>query len=397
MELTVDRIAVGGKGLGLDSNRRVTFVAGAIPTERVRAQITSERSRFAESEVIEVLEPSLDRVDPSCAHAVGPHRCGGCDWQHVSQQGQRRLRVAMVEDALRRIGKLDTTSLTIRSARRLPAAAYRTGVRMLVDGNGRLCYRRRRSNDGFRPQSCEVAHPLVDGLIQDALCPGSSEVSIRVGARTGERMLVVDGEPGEVTAPEDVSVVRLGDGPTAHVHEIVSGRRLRVSAGAFFQSSPQGAELLVELADRALHGVDRSGVLIDAYAGGGLFSATVGRGWSDSGSVIAVEMNSAAVADARVNAPHARIEHARFERWKPVRADAVIADPARAGLAAAGAETIVASAAAVVVLVSCDAGALGRDAGLLTSAGYAVTDVAVVDMFNQTSHVEVVTRFEKIS
>jgi 23S rRNA (uracil1939-C5)-methyltransferase len=144
-----------------------------------------------------------------------------------------------------------------------------------------------------------------------------------------------------------------------------------------------------------LAGVDRAGVLVDAYSGGGLFSATVGSEWASDGTVLAVEVDPIAVADLEVNAPHASACWARFEHWDPVPAGAVIADPARSGLNRSGVDKIVSTGADVVVLVSCDAGSLGRDAGLLSRSGYVATEVSVVDMFNQTSHVEVVSRFER--
>jgi 23S rRNA (uracil1939-C5)-methyltransferase len=82
-----------------------------------------------------------------------------------------------------------------------------------------------------------------------------------------------------------------------------------------------------------------------------------------------------------------------FEEWEPVAADAVIADPARAGLGAAGVDRIVATGAPTITLVSCDAGSLGRDARLLTEAGYELTATTLVDLFPHTAHVEAVTTF----
>ncbi len=394
VELTVDRIAVGGKGLGLDDDGRATFVAGSVPTERVVVRLTKSKKRFAEGEVVEVIEPSPDRVVPGCPHAVGERRCGGCDWQHISADGQRRLRVEMVEDALRRIGKLATAEIPIRSGPELPGTGYRTAVRMLAQPDGRLAYRQRASHEAFVPTTCGVAHPLLEDLIATIRCPGATEVSLRVSGSTGQRMVVTDTDVASVQAPPDVIVVNGNSPGDEHITETIDGVTLRISAHAFFQSSSEGAAALVEEVRRGLGSADRSGVLIDAYSGGGLFSATIGREWLGSGgSVIAIESNPAAVADARVNAPGAKQVESRFERWTAVRADAVIADPARSGLAEEGARRIAATGAARVVLVSCDAGALGRDAGLLTAHGYRLTDVVVLDLFNQTSHVEVVSTF----
>jgi len=395
VELTVDRIAVGGKGLGLDTDGRATFVAGSIPTERVVAKLTKQKKRFAEGEAVRVLSASTDRVTPPCPHTVGEQRCGGCDWQFVSAEGQRRLRVALVEDSLRRIGKLDTSQIAIASGPALPLFGYRTAVRMLVGPDGRLAYRQRGTNRGFVPPDCGIVHPDLEALIIGVRCPGASEASLRVSQSSGEASIVVDAAPDRVVAPGHAVVSVAGD-RARHITETIDGVDLQISAGAFFQSSAIGAELLVAQVRHGLEGVDQTGVLVDAYSGGGLFTATIGRQWHDAGGrVLAVESSPAAVADARINAPFAEHVESRVEAWQSSAADAVIADPARSGLESGGVETVVETGATRVVLVSCDAGALGRDAGLLCEAGYRITNVVVLDLFNQTSHVEVVTTFER--
>ncbi len=305
LELTVDRIAVGGKALGLDADGRATFVSDAVPTERVRVRVTKEAKRWAEGHVVEVVHPSPDRVVPPCPHASGQPRCGGCDWQHVATDAQRRLRVAIVEDAFRRIGKLDTAAIDIRSGPVLGARGFRTGVRMLVDGDGRLAYRQPRSHLPYSPASCLVVHPLIDEAIQTARFPHATEVQLRVGALTGERMAEVTPSVGSPVVPNDLAVIgrnELGR-RSVSVREIVEDVPLRISAGTFFQSSQTGASALVAAVRGALAETDPDALLIDAYAGGGLFSATVGREWTDAGGeLIAVESNPLAAADAAVNA-----------------------------------------------------------------------------------------------
>jgi tRNA/tmRNA/rRNA uracil-C5-methylase (TrmA/RlmC/RlmD family) len=75
--------------------------------------------------------------------------------------------------------------------------------------------------------------------------------------------------------------------------------------------------------------------------------------------------------------------------------DVVVADPPRAGLGRAGVRAVAATRARRVALVSCDAGALGRDARLLVQAGYRLVEATVVDAFPHTPHVEVVSRFDR--
>ena len=128
------------------------------------------------------------------------------------------------------------------------------------------------------------------------------------------------------------------------------------------------------------------------YAGVGLFAATALARWPE---VVAVENNASAVGDCRVNVPSARTVRADVSDWRPDQASVVVADPAREGLGRIAAERVAATGAARVVLVSCDPAAFGRDAALLRGHGYHLSGVRIVDLFPQTSHVEVVGRFDR--
>jgi 23S rRNA (uracil1939-C5)-methyltransferase len=135
------------------------------------------------------------------------------------------------------------------------------------------------------------------------------------------------------------------------------------------------------------------GHLVDLYGGVGLFAGALGG----RSQVTLVEQSASSVADARVNLADqpARIVRADVDHWGAARADVVIADPPRAGLGARGVDKVVATHAARLVLVSCDPAALGRDARLLADAGYDLAGSTLVDLFPHTSHVEVVTRFDR--
>jgi tRNA/tmRNA/rRNA uracil-C5-methylase (TrmA/RlmC/RlmD family) len=89
------------------------------------------------------------------------------------------------------------------------------------------------------------------------------------------------------------------------------------------------------------------------------------------------------------------IVRADVTRWKPSRAEFVVADPSRQGLGQEGVETVAATRARRVVLVSCDAVSLGLDAALMQRAGYALSKVTCVDLFSHTFHVEVVSVFDR--
>jgi 23S rRNA (uracil1939-C5)-methyltransferase len=112
---------------------------------------------------------------------------------------------------------------------------------------------------------------------------------------------------------------------------------------------------------------------------------------------LSLESHPASVGDARANLADlgARVWRGRVGSWQSEAADVVIADPARAGLGAPGVSALVATGASRLVLVSCDPASLGRDAGLLSGAGFRLSRVEVVDLFGQTFHTEAVCRFDR--
>ncbi len=263
--------------------------------------------------------------------------------------------------------------------------AFRTTVRAVVR-NGRAGFRRAQSHEPIAVDGCLVAHPLVGELLVGGRFPGAKEVLLRCGARTGERMAAVTPRRARMVVPDDVR--------TDHVHERAAGRSWRISAGSFFQSRADGVDALAALVARAADEMDAPGVAIDAFSGVGVFAGVLAeRGWT----VTAVEGSARACRDARANLRDlgVSVEAADVMAWEPVAADLVVADPSRAGLGRAGVDAIVATDARRIVLVSCDAASLGRDAGLLRAAGYELTAVTPVDLFPQTPHVEVVTVFDR--
>lgn len=391
-QLTLDirTVVAGGDGLARSDEGKVVFVAGGLPGERVQAQVVETRRDFDRAVAVDVLEPSPHRTVPPCPFVEAG--CGGCDWQHVAPEGQRALKAEIAADALRRLAKLE---IEVDPGPALPDTGYRTTLRGLAV-DGRFALRHRGSHDPVPVGPCLVAHPLVDELVVEGRFP-DGEVVLRAGVRTGERLVVVAGDPAEVVVPDGVRVVsvqELADGRRAWFHEEAAGRRWRVSARSFFQSRPDGAEALVAAVGAALDGaLGPDAHLVDLYGGVGLFAGPLA-----TGPVTLVESSASAVADARVNLSDHRAKVVRGDasRWRGRRAAAVVADPPRAGLGTQGVRTVVASGADRLALVSCDAASLGRDARLLADAGFELRSAALVDLFPHTSHLEVVTRFDRV-
>ena len=138
-----------------------------------------------------------------------------------------------------------------------------------------------------------------------------------------------------------------------------------------------------------------SDLMVDAYAGIGIFAGTVGR----NRTVTAVERSRDSLADAKVNlkdqikAGTARIVPSAVERWRPTPATVVVADPARVGLGRHGTRTLLGCEPDLFVLVGCDHSAFARDAALLVAGGMKLVRVVVIDLFPDTSHVETLGAF----
>ena len=382
---TVEIELAGPSGRGASAGRladgRVVFVDGGLPGETVVARLEEVRRRWARGTVVEVVRRSAGRQTPTCA--TGRAGCGGCDLAHAHLALQHEMKTTVVTDALQRLGRIaELPDLTIRTT---TESRYRTTVRAAVV-DGRAGYRRRGSHEVIVADECLVAHPLVEQLLREGRWGEANEVVIRVSAATGERLAVVHGDASNVRVPGDVAIATPGDPDPPSVTEVAGGRNWRVSAESFFQAGPDAATALVDAVAAASSGT--GGRLVDAYCGIGLFSGTVGGGFDD---IVAIERSSSSVADARVNLDgRVTIEAKSGEDWRVRPADVVIADPARAGLGRRAVEVLASTGASRFVLVSCDPGSMGRDAGLLADAGYRIDRVEVVDAFPDTSHVETV-------
>lgn len=387
-EVRTERMATGGEAVGRLADGRVVFVHGAVPGEVVRVQLTESKKRWSRAELLDVVEQGPARAPLLCDHALSGV-CGGCDWLHIAPRDARSFKVDIVTDQLVRLGKIEAPAVTHH-----PASAGRRVTTRCSVVDGRAGYRRRRSDERFAADDCQALHPDLEELVRIGRFAGVDEVTFRLGTGTGDRMAVVQaiaGHHATVELPDDVMVVDAVAAGDAAYTTSIAGRDWRVSAQSFFQTSDDGAEALVQAVQSALGDGDTP--VLDLYAGVGL----LGGGAAPERLATAVESNPRAVIDAAHNlGSRVEVVEARVERWKPTsRYGAVIADPARSGLGADGVAVVNAAGAQQLVLVSCDPASLGRDSGLLGSSGWVHDGSVVVDMFPDTSRIEVVTSFRQ--
>jgi tRNA/tmRNA/rRNA uracil-C5-methylase (TrmA/RlmC/RlmD family) len=369
LHLLVDSMSHGGRAISRYQGQ-VVFIDGAYPGESVVVEITRLRKRHLEAKARSIAVPSPHRVAAPCRHFGS---CGGCQWQDATRPAQLEWKRSIVADQLRHLGRLPDVEVRPTLAPG-PAFGYRNRMDFrLIEGRPALA--RAASHDLVAISECHLmVPPLLEAFHHLPARPDASRLTIRAGVGTGETLVMFDEETGVL-------------------HERVAGKSFRITGRAFFQVNTAGAETLVALVGEALSPAPED-VFLDAYAGGGLFTSTVGAG---SGQVLAVESDRVAIADFVYNTGRrpitARFEHARSrlgEYW-----DLAVVDPPRTGLGAEAVEVLLSGRPRSIAYVSCDPASFARDAGLLTHRGYQLDWVQPVDMFPQTFHVELVGAFAR--
>ena len=242
--------------------------------------------------------------------------------------------------------------------------------------DGRPALNRGRSKALVSIDNCWLLEPALADLVA-RLGPlhGVQRLTVRVGAATGDAFVVLTGRIPAQAADWGAAVVRRHrDGYEAvagnpWITEVVAGRRFRISTDAFFQNSSAGAAALVESVMEAAE-LRPDDVVLDGYAGGGLFTAFMAE---TATRVIAVESHPVAADDLRHNTGelgNVEAVQQRVERLDRVGWTVAVVDPPRSGLGRAGVEAVTRAMPRTVVSVSCDPASLARDARILTDSGY---------------------------
>jgi tRNA/tmRNA/rRNA uracil-C5-methylase (TrmA/RlmC/RlmD family) len=369
---------------------QVVFVRHTLPGERVRIRITERSKRFLRADAIEVLEPALDRVPAPCPYTGD---CGGCDFQHVSPAGQRRLLTSVVREQLERLAGLTWEGEV--EAVQPDDLGWRTRVSFTVDEEGRAGLRRHRSHHVVPLEECLIAHPDLPRVLDRRWDAESVEAIV---SSTGERLLVTDATiPDEVERQVDGVVavdgtVRGGRGAlTERVHDTA----MRVSGSGFWQVHPAAAVTLVDAVMDAAQ-VRAGDTVVDLYAGVGLFTSFLADAVGEQGTLVSVESDRQAARDARRNLhdrPQVQLVNATVERAldsaEVASADVVVLDPPRTGAkrAVAGIATL---SPRRVVYVACDPAALARDLSTFADLGFRLDFLRAFALFPMTHHVECV-------
>jgi len=400
--LDVTALVHGGEGIARTANGEVVLVALAAPGDRVLVEV-DRRRKPARGRVLRVVQPGPGRIEPACADQA---RCGGCDLMHLAAPHRTAALLALVREVLGPAG-----DPVLHEAPR--AFAYRERARLALS-RGVLGYRARSSHDVVVPTRCEVLAPPLEAAraaLASVLAGTTGEVHLGLGA-TGRAAVGLEADEIAAAVPAGLDRLVAGgvlDGARVRLSGAAApldfgdpvlrfqgadGEPLRVPPFGFAQPSSAGAALLAGLV-RALAARAADARVLELFSGSGTLSVLLAR----DAELVCVESDPEATAAARENLAarglRAKVHAADAEAFAiPSWARTVVLDPPRTGAKGAS-RALASSRVRRLVYVSCEPTTLARDARLLAEKGFAPTEVHAVDLFPQTSHLEVVALFER--
>lgn len=376
----------GLEGTGTES-AWVVFVPFALAGERVRIRIWRNDKNCSHADLVEVLEPSPDRVDPRCP-LFG--QCGGCQYQHLSYENQLRWKQEQVAALLQHMAGITHPVLPpIPSPK---AWNYRSKITphfqkprgSTMGPIGFLA-------PGTRTRIIDVPQcPIAMEQLNAALPVERKRLQQSAAKfKKGATLLLRATSDGVHTNPRDV------------VEETVGELTFSFLAGDFFQNNPFILPAFVEHVARQARSDCR--FLVDAYCGSGLFALSLARHFEE---VSGVEVSESAADWARRNAQDnnlgnvsilaASAEHIFADITYPPGETAVVIDPPRKGCGPEFLAQLFAFVPRRIVYVSCNPATQVRDLKEFRAHNYRIVEIQPFDLFPQTRHLECVVTLERI-
>jgi len=453
LDLHISNLAFGGKGLSKPDGFTV-FVDQAVPGDVVQVQITRKKKNYAEARVIELLEPSKDRITPPCPYSG---YCGGCKWQFLNYQKQLAYKRQHVVDALTHIGLIQSPRVQTTIPSQL-IFGYRNKMEFSCSDRRWALPHEMLQTEIDRSFALGLHVPGTFSKVIDIdACHLQPEAGNRILAHVSDSIRASDLPPYGLKShtgfwrflvlrnssyydqwmvnlvsayeesdvvkqladqlmlqfPEIVSVVNnitdrksgvaIGEyehlmAGEPHFREKIGSFEFMISANSFFQTNSLGAQVLYDVARRYAE-LDGSEIVLDLYSGTGTIAIFMAQ---SARRIIGIELAHSAIADAERNCRNNGVDNCQFIQGDmrdalPLlteKPQVVVIDPPRAGMHKDVTNQILEILPERIVYVSCNPASLARDVALM-SEKYKIVEVQPVDMFPHTYHIEAVAKLER--
>lgn len=364
-EVLIHDLARGGAGVGKLPDGRIIFVPFTAPGDRVRVKIEQSKKNFVHGKVIEILEPSEQRVSPQCS-VFG--RCGGCDWQHIPYALQFSTKSNGTVQALARAGiKFDKNKLEKYPAEKI--WNYRNKIQLRGKG----------AEIGFYGKGTNEIVPIDHCAIADERL-NNEMPKVREKGKTWR---------GEFKAELSVN----------SNNEVQLAWNLRHSALGFEQVHTEQNQKLRNFVKETLINLQNNhgDILLDLYGGNGNLSELV---WSAYQQCHVVDIGAPTSAPKNLDQTELRYWKSSVLTWlqqistlniTPNRPVDIIFDPPREGLGDDHSEIkkhLSKLNVSRIVHIGCDPDSFARDVANWVRYGFDIQKIAVFDLFPQTTHIE---------
>ena len=381
VELKIEALSNLGAGIAKPEGW-VVFVPFALPGERIRAKVWRNETNCTHADLVEILEPSPDRIEPHCPHFA---TCGGCQYQHLPYEKQLEWKTRQVGELLwHMVGIEAEVKATIPSPKQW-------GYRSKITPH----FQRPKPGEDFpigflefnrRTRLVDVYNcPIAMDEINEVLQPIRDDVKRRAAEyKKGATLLL--------RATED----RVETDHRAPISEKVGDLKFNFLAGDFFQNNPFILDSFTGHAAEQAKGPNQK-YLLDAYCGSGLFGLTLAKNFEQ---VVGIELSETSADWARRNAKTNGIENASFiassaealfaDITFPPEQTSVLIDPPRKGCSVDFLHQLFDFGPSRVVYVSCNPATQMRDLKSFLEKGYKIESIQPFDLFPQTRHLECV-------
>jgi len=421
----------------------VVFVDNVLVDEVVKIKIEEVKKEYARAKLIKILEKSPHRKQPECPYY---YLCGGCHLMHAKYQYQLSLKKLLVEDAFRRIGKLNPRINDVIGMEKPFRYRNKTALPVGEDyKNPQIGFYKKMTHDIVDIDYCLIQHEVCDDVIKgmkDLIRKYNIEVYsekkhqgvlrhivVRNSFAFNEMMLILVC----TKVPEDLENIKkdilnkfpnikslyvnlnpkrtnviLGEEDiliwgSNTIKDKIGNLIFEISPKSFFQVNSIQTELLYNQVVKYLRNIDAE-VVFDVYSGIGTISMFVAPFCK---KVYSIEIVEDAVEDAKKSSKNNGISNIEFIcanaeieipklMEKGIIPQVVILDPPRSGCEKALLESLIKQKIPNIIYVSCNPSTLARDSSILCSNGYEIVEVQPVDMFPQTFHVECVVLMSRV-
>ncbi|MGL4393289.1 MAG: 23S rRNA (uracil(1939)-C(5))-methyltransferase RlmD [Fusobacteriaceae bacterium] len=446
IEIKIEKIIYGGEGLGY-LNDFAIFVPMSIPGDKVQCEIISLKKNYGRGIIKKILEPSEERIFKDGVK-ISFEDFHGCDFAMMNYESQLKYKKIMVEDVLKKIGKLENFELPeILSAEN--QKNYRNKVIepfSFCDGKIITGFFKKKSHEIFEAENNFLNSELGNKIIVEAkniLNTLDNKISVydeklhkgilrHIMVRTNSKndamiVLIINGNPNNsavtnflkslaekfseiksvyISVNREKTNFALGKenilvAGEKIISENLFGIEFNISPTSFFQINIEQTKKLYEVAISFAENIENKNV-VDAYSGTG----TIGMILSKSAKkVFAIEISRSAVEDGQQTASENKISNIEFingsveselpKLLQREKIDTVFLDPPRKGVEESSLKKIIDTGIKEIIYISCNPSTFARDVEFFSRFGYTLKKIKCVDMFPQTSHIECVGKIIK--